>query len=199
MRVMQRSPAELQLVKVLQSAVSGELAAGFAYRGHAKSVRLPAERSRLQQIEQEEWHHRALVQGLLAELGAKPSGVREIVFWLIGRSIGLLCRIGGWFIPMFGAGLLERGNIEEYEVAARYAQACGRPEMIDCLLAMAEVEWDHEQYFRERIQGHRLTRVFRIWEAPPARATIRARYAATENEQEHLYGHRESLPAATEL
>src|SRR6185369_9675673 len=90
---------ELMLVRVLQHACSGELAAGYAYRGHAASVSSPEERERLLVIEAEEWHHRRLVQDLLQRLGARPKPVRECVFWLIGKSIGLFCHVGGWFIP----------------------------------------------------------------------------------------------------
>ena len=63
---------ESSLIRVLQHACSGELAAGFAYRGHAGSVISLGERERLLLIESEEWHHRRLVQGLLAQLGARP-------------------------------------------------------------------------------------------------------------------------------
>lgn len=48
--------------------------------------------------------------------------------------------------------------------------------MIDCLLTMAEVEWEHEKYFRERIVGHRLLRVLPLWEAPPPKEAIRANF-----------------------
>ncbi|MBV8520246.1 MAG: demethoxyubiquinone hydroxylase family protein [Acidobacteria bacterium] len=166
-----------ELVRVLRSACSGELAAGFAYRGHWKSVRRADERERIRTIEAEEWHHRALVRGLLAELGAKPSMRREIAFWCIGRTIGLLCHIGGWFIPMYGAGRLERWNVNEYEDAARLARAAGRESMLEPLLMMAEVEWEHERYFRERITGHRLLRVFRMWPPLPPKERIRAAFA----------------------
>ncbi len=162
------------LIHVLQSACSGELAAGFAYRGHWKSVRSTEDRERIRVIEAEEWHHRDIVIGLLAELGARPKRAREAMFWLIGKTIGGLCRVGGWFIPMYGAGRLERWNIVEYENAARFAAASGHPEMIDCLLAMAEVEWEHERYFRERIEGHRMLRLFPLWSLPPAKETIRS-------------------------
>jgi hypothetical protein len=157
----------------LRSACSGELAAGFAYRGHWKSVKSPADRERIRVIEEEEWHHRALVIGLLRELGAGPSAAREAVFWVIGKTIGVLCHVGGWFMPMYGAGRLERSNIVEYEHAAHYAAAAGHPEMIECLLMMAEVEWEHERYFRERIEGHWLLRVFPLWDVPPAKNAIR--------------------------
>jgi rubrerythrin len=161
------------LIRVLQSAYSGELAAGYAYRGHWKSVRDPEERARIQQIENEEWHHRQLVFALLVELGGDPILIREIVFWTIGRTLGALCHVAGWFFPMYGAGKLERGNIVEYEVAARHAMDCGRESMVECLLMMAEVEWEHEQYFRSKVTGHPLLRVFKLWSAPPERATMR--------------------------
>ena len=150
------------------------MAAGHAYRGHWKSVRSADERERIRTIEAEEWHHRELVRGLLADLGAGPSRLREAVFFCIGKTIGTLCRIGGWFIPMYGAGRLERYNIVEYEDAARFARESGHPEMLDCLLTMAEVEWEHERYFRERIAGHALLRLLPLWDAPPPKETIRA-------------------------
>ncbi len=173
---MQRSDSLRKLIRQLQGACSGELAAGFAYRGHWRSVSDPAERARIREIEEEEWHHRALVLGLLRQLGAGPNRLREAVFWTIGHAIGLFCHVGGWFAPMYGAGRLERSNIVEYEEAAIYAAAAGHPEMIDCLLEMAEVEWEHERYFRERIAGHWLLRVFPMWDAPPPKSEIRAKH-----------------------
>ena len=61
------------LIRVLQNAYSGELAAGYAYRGHWRSLRDPAERERSRVIEAEEWHHRELVGGMLRQLGAAPN------------------------------------------------------------------------------------------------------------------------------
>lgn len=78
---------------------------------------------------------------------------------------------------MYGAGKLERGNIVEYEHAAAHARDCGRPEFIDCLLAMAEVEWEREKYFREKVQGHFLARWIPIWSQPPAKEAIRRAFA----------------------
>jgi len=161
------------LIRQLQGAYSGELAAGHAYRGHWLSVRDAAERERIQRIEEEEWHHRELVGGLLAQLGAKPSRAREAIFLAIGTTISALCRIGGWLIPMYGAGRLEWHNIVEYEVAAEYASRCGHGEMVDCLLMMADVERQHEQYFREKVATHWIVRRLKLttpWPAPPSRA-----------------------------
>jgi demethoxyubiquinone hydroxylase (CLK1/Coq7/Cat5 family) len=172
-----------KLIRQLKGAYSGELAAGYAYRGHWHSVSDPAERERIRTIEAEEWHHRELVGEMLRKTGGRPHPVREAIFWCIGHAIGILCHLGGWFMPMYGAGKLERGNIVEYEVAAQYALDCGHEELIDCLLEMAEVEWEHERYFRERILRHPLLRLFPLWPPPPPKATIRARFAATEEER----------------
>jgi demethoxyubiquinone hydroxylase (CLK1/Coq7/Cat5 family) len=154
------------LVRQLQGAYSGELAAGFAYRGHWHSVSDPGERARIKQIEEEEWHHRELVAGMLRDLGAGPNRVREAIFYCIGKVIGFLCHVTGWFAPMYGAARLEKNNIVEYAVAAGYAEECGHEEMIECLMMMAAVEWEHEKYFRERMLGHPLLRLFPVWEAP---------------------------------
>lgn len=164
------------LIALLQLAYSGELAAAYAYQGHARSVRDPAERDRIGEIERDEWHHRDLVGRMLAELGSAPNPSRERRAALIGRVLSALCHVSGWLLPMYGAGRLERRNIGEYEEAARLALACGRTDLIDCLLGMAEVEWDHEAYFRGRVLGHRLAGRIPIWQAPPPRDSIRASF-----------------------
>ena len=165
-----------ELIRVLRSACSGELAAIHAYTGHAASVASSEEREEILVIREEERHHRELVLGLLASLDATRSRKRDALFWCIGQTISFLCRIGGWFIPMYGAGRLERSNIVEYEDAARYAQAIGRTDMIECLLTMAEVEWEHERYFREKVLGHWMLRVFPLWSPPPPKESIREPY-----------------------
>ncbi len=162
-----------RLIAQLQLAHAGELAAAHAYHGHWRSLPVGEERARIRKIEDEEWHHRRLVAQMLRDLGAGPRPLREAAFWLIGRILGPLCHVSGWFLPMYGAGRLERRNIVEYEDAALYARASGHSELIDCLLTMAEVEWDHEQYFRGKVEGHPLRRLFPIWPAPPARHRMR--------------------------
>ena len=74
---------------------------------------------------------------------------------------------------MYGAGLLERRNIGEYVDAARFAQLSGHGHLTDDLLTMAEVEWDHEQYFREKVTSHALGRIVPMWSAPPRRGSLR--------------------------
>ncbi len=81
---------------------------------------------------------------MLTQLGTKPLPIREAIFFTIGKTLGTLCHVSGWFLPMYGAGRLERRNIVEYERAAMYALRCGREDLIDCLVEMAEVEWEHD-------------------------------------------------------
>lgn len=130
------------LVGVLQHAHAGELAAGLAYRGHAASVSDPAEKARIRQIEDEEWVHRRQVGEMIACLGEAPEPSQERKLLFIGQTIAFLCRIGGWYVPMYGAGRLESHNVKEYEDAAYFAVECGHPEFVECLLEMAEVEWE---------------------------------------------------------
>ena len=75
---------------------------------------------------------------------------------------------------MYGAGKLESRNVEEYVVAARDALASGRHDLVAPLLGMAEVEWEHEAYFRSRVEGHSWLRWFPLWAALPPRSTLRA-------------------------
>ena len=38
---------------------------------------------------------------------------------------------------------------------------------------MAEVEWEHEKFFRGLNVGHWMLRWFPLWDAPPPKETIR--------------------------
>ena len=162
-----------KLIALLQLAYSGELAAAFAYRGHWNSVRDENERTSIGGIEEDEWRHRKLVGEMLDSLAAAPDQRRELRAKIVGRVLGLLCHVSGWLAPMYGAGKLESRNVREYETAARHARDCDRTDLIDCLLEMAEVEWEHELYFRSRVREHFLGRRLPLWPQPPPKETIR--------------------------
>lgn len=168
--------ARRELAKVLLGAHAGELGAALAYGGHWRSLRHPDEIADVQRIEREELQHRTRVREMLDELGVAPESWRERLMFAIGTSISLLCRVGGWFIPMYGAGAFEKGNVREYEDAARFAVLAGMEPIVADLLHMAEVEWDHEQYFRSKVEGHWLSGVVPLWRAPPPRPTIRVSF-----------------------
>jgi rubrerythrin len=160
---------KILLIRLLRAAHAGERAAALAYVGHARSVRDPAERDAISRIGAEEVAHRARVGEMLSELGGTPSPVRELIFTGIGRTLSLFCHVTGWYCPMYGAGWIERRNIQEYVDASVFATQAGRTDLAAELLTMAEVEWDHEQWFRAKVLGHWLRRVLPVWRAPPPR------------------------------
>ena len=180
--------AKQNLISLLQLAYSAELAAAYAYRGHWHSLIDADESDRIRQIENEELHHRRLVGEMLAKLDARPRKTREIKAAIIGRALAIFCHLGGWLAPMYGAGRLESRNIREYERAARYARSCGRSDFTECLLGMAEVEWEHERYFRSRVEGHRWARRLPLWPPPPPKETIRLSFAAESCSDEQTVG-----------
>jgi len=165
-----------RLIALLQLAHSGELAAAHAYTGHAGSLRRrhPDQAAEVDAIKAQEIDHRGRVRAMLDTLGVEPETRRERKLDRIGRVISAFCYVGGWFGPMYGAARLERKNIGEYERAAGYALGCGREELVEDLIEMSEVEWDHERYFREHCEGHWLWRLFPHWNPPPPRDEIRA-------------------------
>jgi len=165
-----------KLILILQLAYSGELAAAHAYRGHWHSVSNVEEKRSIKSIEDDEWRHRSLVGEMLTGLGSGPNQSRETRANIIGRTLGFLCHVTGWLAPMYGAGRLESRNIREYETAARHARDCGRLDLIDCLLEMAEVEWEHEYYFRNRVVSHSLGRRLRLWPQPAPKESIRSNF-----------------------
>ncbi len=177
-----RDHNEQQLTGLLRIAYSAELAAAYAYRGHWRSVHDPNERASIKKIEDEEWHHRRLAAEMLEKLNARPSRYREAKAVLIGKALGVLCHLSGWLAPMYGAGRLESRNIREYETAARYARDSGHESFVECLLSMAEVEWEHEFYFRSRVATHRWASRLPIWLQPPPKEDIRLSFEIERDE-----------------
>jgi hypothetical protein len=154
--------ARKNLIRILQNAHAGELAAAFAYRGHWKSLRkTAAEREGIKKIEAEEWAHRENVAHWLEKLDAKPRPLREKFFWTIGKTIGVACYVSGWFFPMYFAGRLESGNVQEYLDAAEFARELGMSECFDELMEMSRVEGQHELFFSQTVAKHRLLPITR--------------------------------------
>jgi hypothetical protein len=112
---------------------------------------------------------------MLQLLGAAPRPARERIMGLIGHVIWRLCvwtrpLWGSWYVAMYGAGWLESTNVGEYLRAAQWAKASGHESMLAELLRMAEVEREHEAFFRGRCQSHILSRYLPLW-PPPKRCT----------------------------
>ncbi len=157
--------ARENLIRILQNAHAGEIAAAYAYRGHWRSLKDSPEKERIREIEAEEWDHRRRVGEWLEKLGAKPRPFREKIFWTIGNVLGPACYISGWFMPMYFAGRLESQNSVEYEDAAVFARELGMETLVEDLLDMARVEVEHEEFFHRIVADHWLLpimkRVFR--------------------------------------
>jgi demethoxyubiquinone hydroxylase (CLK1/Coq7/Cat5 family) len=159
------------LVRILQDAHAGELAAAYAYRAHARSLwRRPDERAEVRRIEAAEWHHRALVGQILVDLGAGPRRRRELLMGATGRVFGMLCFVTGWFGPMYAAGRLEAMNVDQYRLARDMAATMGSDLHVSLLEAMRVEEVRHERWFGDRVRGHWLlpfARIFLGWSPPP--------------------------------
>ena len=169
--------SEQKLVGMLQLAYSAEMAAALAYRGHWRSLANTAERAEIRRIEAEEWLHRREVGALMKDLLARPRLDYELKYFVTGKVLGWLCFLAGWFLPMYGAGRLESQNFREYELAADYALAAGHLDYIECLLSMAEVEWEHEFYFRGKVEGHPWHKFIPLWASLPPRSSIRMHHS----------------------
>ena len=145
------------LVRLLQDSHAGELAAAHAYRGHWRSLgRRPAARSGVRLIEEAEWHHRAGVAAMLAELGERPRRARELLMGCVGRFFGGLCFLPGFFGPMYAAGRLEAMNVGQYEAARDMASSLGLEGFAERLEVMRAEEDRHERFFGDEVRGHRL-------------------------------------------
>ena len=148
------------LVKLLQRAYSGEKAAAFAYIGHARSLRDPAAKAAVRQIEEDEWKHRENVLGLLRRYDVPVSRWLEVKLHIIGRLISASCHVIGRFMPFFFAGKLESGNVCEYFVMMRHFHSLGIHEHDAMLYEMGMKEKEHEVYFLEQIKASRLMPFF---------------------------------------
>jgi hypothetical protein len=177
---MDRDPgrARRELVRGLQLAYSGELGAVRAYLGHRASLPHGPHREAMLTILKDEVRHRRILLAMLRDLGSGPDRACERKLARVGNAIAAFCRLGGWFLPMYGAARLECDNIVEYEITARLAWMASRPQDIETLLHLAEVEWDHEEVLRTFAASHRLWRLMPKWPVPEPRASIRARFAA---------------------
>lgn len=146
--------AKSNLIRILQNAHAGELAAAYAYRGHWKSLKDSPEKLEIKKIEEEEWEHRRCIEKWLGYFDAKPRAMRERTFWTIGRVLGVTCFVSGWFMPMYFAGRLESQNVQEYIDAAKYARELEMEDCVEQMMEMSDTEQRHEDFFKTVVQGH---------------------------------------------
>ena len=146
-----------RLVKLLQKAHAGEIAAACAYEGHWRSVKDLSEKIKIQLIQIDEIKHQIEVLEFLNSLGARPSKIRDTVFTVIGKTLSVGCYFTGWFLPMWGALLIEQIGVVNYEELAIEAEKEGHKEMSDKLREMGKLEKEHETYFLEKLNAGKST------------------------------------------
>jgi len=173
-----RAHAKAELIRGLQLAHSGEWGAIRAYLGHRKALQHGPDREMIRTILVDEIRHRRWIGETLARFGSAPDPRAQRKLNRVGCLIAAFCRIGGYYAPMYGAGRLERDNIEEYEILARLAWHAGEHDLIDELLHLGEVEWDHEALLRRAAEGHWLWRFSPKWRPTEPRERIRASFEA---------------------
>ena len=140
-----------KLIKMLQAAHSGELAAYHAYQGHWESLPEGPERNKVQEIQRDELEHLKIVKKILTSFGAKPSRTRDLSFLICGLGLSFLCKWTGWFLPMKGALLIEKIGVTNYTEMSQLAIMCGASQAAMILLAMAVKEEEHQEYFEKLI------------------------------------------------
>jgi len=148
------------LIKLLQKAYSAEKAAAYAYIGHAASVKNPAEKIAIKQIEEDEWNHRSEVLEIMNRYNIPISKWYEIRFAIIGKVISASCYVIGWFMPFFFAGKLESGNVCEYFRMKGYFNSLGIRDWDVALYEMGMKEKEHEVYFLNKIKESKVLPCF---------------------------------------
>jgi len=143
-----------ELRQLVRLAYSAERAAAFAYHGHARSLGGQPAGREVARIAAEEWQHRAHLVRIMQRLGLAASPVLELKYAVIGHLIAAACAPLGRFMPMYFAGRLESGNVNEYLRMAELARGSLIDDERGCILEMALVEKRHEDFFLAEVVGH---------------------------------------------
>lgn len=157
---MTREETEKKFIKLMQAAYSGELAAALAYGGHWRILKKTSEIAAIRQIEADEWNHRERVGEILEQMNVKPSRSREKIFFVIGNIIALICRVCGYFCAAYFAGVLEKGNVNEYNLAYKYAEELGLKHLLADFREMEKTEAEHEAILYRMIEKHSFLPIF---------------------------------------
>ena len=169
------------MADLLRLAYGAERAAAFAYQGQAAACGAAGERAPITRIAREEWDHRASLGRMLDRLGLAPSRWLEWKYAALGRMIGLSCHALGRFMPMYFAGRLESGNVNEYLLLLELVRGTALADERGCILEMARVEKEHELHSLGRIADHPLMPVFQAvfgWGPARCRNAVGREHAA---------------------
>lgn len=124
---------------MLQFTHGVEIGAHQAYLGHfARTGDL-----KVKDIANDEMLHQKQIRYMLAICKSKTNPLFDIPFFVIGRTVSLLCRISPRFMLNIIANLMEKFAVFSYnQLAERF------PDFRETLLEMAATELEHEEYFK---------------------------------------------------
>ena len=97
---------------------------------------------------------------MLNAIGAKPSRWLEFKYHCIGKLISGSCFVIGYFMPMYFAGRLESGNVNEYVRMIELSRGTVLANEHACMIEMARVEKEHELYFLSCASSHWMMPLF---------------------------------------
>lgn len=135
----------MKLVKMLQKAYAGEIAAYYAYSGHWQSEKDPEVRRQIQEIQKHELYHILEIERMLKSLDAKPAPIRTWIFERIGRTIGFLCLFFSQRTKARVAMSIERFGAAKYDDIKLEASRQKRYAMARELSHMAQTEDGHAE------------------------------------------------------
>jgi len=116
-----------------------EIGARLAYLGHYDRTKDPE----IKKIAQEEEEHRVMLEIILAENNEKSNPIIDHIFWAIGSTIGVLCKVSPIFMLNWVASSMEMFAVFSYcKLGKLY------PERHSAFGCMAFAEERHKRYFR---------------------------------------------------
>lgn len=142
-----------KLIRMLQDAHAGELGAFHAYAGHIRATKNVAERNRLIQIQAEELRHINDCKRLLNHYGYPTNELKDSIMKFVGQTLGLLCFISGRKLAAWGAGVIEKIGMVNYQKMVDISQKLGNKRLVDIFTNMRDTETVHEIYFKGLLDG----------------------------------------------
>ena len=140
-----------KLIRQIKYAHAAELGAYLAYEGHSKAMNLnPGQKAYFHKIKMDELEHRKILEDLLKRFKTKPSKTLNLAFSIIGRVLGVLSRITGYYLPMKVAGFMEKLGTDGYVGMAKIALEKLDVGLYNVFMDMAEVESTHEEWFKRQ-------------------------------------------------
>jgi demethoxyubiquinone hydroxylase (CLK1/Coq7/Cat5 family) len=141
------------LIRMLQDAHAGEIGAYYAYAGHIKATKDIVERQKLIEIQAEELKHIKDCKRLLNHYGYRTNEFKDSIMKFIGITLGLSCFIAGRRVAAWGAGVIERVGMTNYQKMVDISQKLGNKRLVDIFSNMRDVEVSHDLYFKRLING----------------------------------------------